>query len=204
MGNQLLIPLLDLHVSTQTYSTYGTETTDHLHDMHVINPSMMYGTTQDLQASQAAVEMSACDIGFSEDAAAACMGSLAGMTSSPSGLMHAGGVLQDALISNQTLSSIRAVLGPKVSGAQALTSALGHQALGFTTLFSSVAGLLGSAGQGNYAAANALLDCMASELSLQVGSESSSRTYLAPDLHCMIGLPSGSEMLVTISAMALA
>ena len=113
--------------------------------------------------------MTACDIGFLEDAAAACMGSSeADMTPSPTGLMHASGLVRDALISNQNLTGIRAVLGPKVSGAQTLTGVLGQKPLGFTTLFSSVAGLLGSAGQGSYAAANAIMDSMASELSLQV------------------------------------
>ncbi len=131
----------------------------------------MIACLQALQACEAVADLTACDIGFSEDAAAACRGAAAaGMTPSPTGLMHASGVLQDALISNQTLSGLRAVLAPKVSGGQTLTGALGQQPLGFAALFSSVAGLLGSAGQGNYAAANAILDSMASELTLQVGS----------------------------------
>ncbi|KAK9834736.1 hypothetical protein WJX74_008822 [Apatococcus lobatus] len=117
-------------------------------------------------ANGAAVELTACDIGFNEDARAACA-SHAAMTPSPTGFMHASGVLQDALLGNQTLSGIRAVFASKVSGARTLMGALAHRPLGLTTLFSSVAGLLGSAGQGNYAAANAILDSMVAESNLQ-------------------------------------
>ena len=111
--------------------------------------------------------MRACDIGHSGDVQAACA-SHAAMTSSPTGFLHASGVLQDALLGNQTLSGIRTVLAAKASGAQTLMHALQRLPLGFTTLFSSVAGLLGSAGQGNYAAANAILDSMAATSCLQV------------------------------------
>ena len=120
-------------------------------------------------ANETAIEMRACDIGFSEDAWAACASQLdAASTSFPTGFMHASGVLQDALLGNQTISGIKAVFAAKVSGAQTLMAALGQCPLGFATLFSSVAGLLGSAGQGNYAAANSVLDSMAAESTLQV------------------------------------
>lgn len=113
--------------------------------------------------------MRACDIGISEDAMAACASHWdEGSSSSPTGFMHASGVLQDALLGNQTILGIKAVFAAKVSGAQTLMAALGQWPLGFRTLFSSVAGLLGSAGQGNYAAANAVLDSMAAEFTLQV------------------------------------
>ena len=124
-----------------------------------------------MQAGTSAAEMRACDIGFHEDADAACLSSQGlamDPAPAPTGFMHASGVLQDALLGNQTLSGIRAVLAAKMSGAETLMAALTCKPLGFTALFSSVAGLLGSAGQGNYAAANAMLDSMASEHTLQV------------------------------------
>ena len=115
--------------------------------------------------------MRACDIGFSEDARAACASHWDAASSSTfSGFMHASGVLQDALLGNQTVAGIKAVFAAKVSGAQNLLRALGPLNLAFTTLFSSVAGLLGSAGQGNYAAANAVLDSLAAQSTLQVQS----------------------------------
>ena len=99
-------------------------------------------------ADEAAIELRACDIGICEDARAACASHWDAVSSSAfTGFMHASGVLQDALLGNQTIAGIRAVFAAKVSGAQTLMGALGEWPLGFTTLFSSVAGLLGSAGQ---------------------------------------------------------
>jgi NADPH:quinone reductase-like Zn-dependent oxidoreductase/acyl carrier protein len=79
------------------------------------------------------------------------------------GLIHAAGVLADATLRNQTLQRVRAVFGPKSEALQRLCDA-GYRLLPacFEALFSSVASLLGSPGQSNYAAANAALDAMAS------------------------------------------
>lgn len=85
-----------------------------------------------------------------------------GMQVSPlQGVFHAGGSLSDALISSQTPSCIRAVLAPKATAWKLLSSSLASQPLATQHLFSSVAALLGSPGQANYAAANAYLDAAA-------------------------------------------
>lgn len=78
----------------------------------------------------------------------------------------AGGVLQDALLGKQSAAGLRAALAPKLSGG---ANALRTQPLRQTLLFSSVASLLGNAGQTNYAAANAALDA-AAQLQLQQGT----------------------------------
>mgnify|MGYP005843895779 CR=1 FL=1 len=77
------------------------------------------------------------------------------------GVFHAAGVLQDSAIAGQTWHDFEAVLAPKVSGAWNLHHATQHLSLECFVLFSSVASLLGSPGQSNYAAANAFLDTLA-------------------------------------------
>lgn len=74
------------------------------------------------------------------------------------GVMHASGTLADALVSRQTMHGIRTVAAAKVSPAQNLIAKGGPHAVGSHLGFSSIAALLGAAGQANYAGANAALD----------------------------------------------
>ncbi|MDC0708733.1 type I polyketide synthase [Stigmatella sp. ncwal1] len=77
------------------------------------------------------------------------------------GVVHAAGVLEDALLVNQDPSAFTRVLAPKVVGAVHLDELTRKQPLDFFVSFSSIAALLGNAGQGAYAAANAFLDAFA-------------------------------------------
>ncbi|MEU9481740.1 SDR family NAD(P)-dependent oxidoreductase [Streptomyces sp. NPDC048191] len=71
-------------------------------------------------------------------------------------IVHAAGVLEDATLANLTEESIRRVLAPKVLGTVLLTELVPEA--DDLVLFASVAGLVGSAGQSAYSAANAFLD----------------------------------------------
>lgn len=75
-------------------------------------------------------------------------------------ILHAAGVLQDGLISNQTQSSVQAVMAPKLGpgGGYTIISATAGMPLQQLVLFSSVASTVGAAGQANYVSANAVLD----------------------------------------------
>jgi amino acid adenylation domain-containing protein len=77
------------------------------------------------------------------------------------GVMHAAGVLDDGVLLDQSPDRFAKVLAPKTHGAWNLHTLLSDARLDFFVMFSSVASLLGSPGQSNYAAANAFLDGLA-------------------------------------------
>lgn len=77
------------------------------------------------------------------------------------GVIHAAGVLADGALVQQEWSRFETVLAPKVSGAWNLHLLTETLPLDFFVLFSSGSSVLGSPGQGNYAAANAFLDGLA-------------------------------------------
>ncbi|MEV5203142.1 SDR family NAD(P)-dependent oxidoreductase [Streptomyces sp. NPDC053720] len=77
------------------------------------------------------------------------------------GIVHAAGILRDAYLFAKNASDVRAVLAPKVDGVLNLDAATRGLALDFFVAFSSVAGVFGSSGQSDYAAANAFLDAFA-------------------------------------------
>jgi len=77
------------------------------------------------------------------------------------GVVHAAGLLDDGLLQQQTPERFRSVMAPKVLGALHLHALTSEAPLDFFVLYAAGAGLLGSPGQGNYAAANTFLDALA-------------------------------------------
>ncbi|MFF9483230.1 SDR family NAD(P)-dependent oxidoreductase, partial [Streptomyces sp. NPDC014733] len=78
-----------------------------------------------------------------------------------SGVIHAAGVLDDAVIGSLTPDRVDVVFRAKVDAAWNLHELTRDRKLSMFVLFSSMAGTVGSPGQGNYAAANVFLDGLA-------------------------------------------
>ncbi len=76
------------------------------------------------------------------------------------GVVHAAGLLADGMLLEMDWEQFVRVLPPKVAGVWNLYQGAANEELDFFVSFSSISSFLGSAGQGNYAAANAFLDVM--------------------------------------------
>ena len=96
-----------------------------------------------------------------EDELAAALARLADAMPPLAGVVHAAGILDDKTVAQLDRDRLRAVLAPKVQGGWHLHRLTREAPLDFFVLFSSLASVLGSPGQGNYSAANSFLDALA-------------------------------------------
>ncbi|MFB7079701.1 SDR family NAD(P)-dependent oxidoreductase [Streptomyces sp. NPDC056308] len=113
----------------------------------------------ELTALGADVRVAACDAA-DRDALAGLLASLP--DEHPlTAVVHAAGVVEDATLEAMSPESLSRVLRPKVEAAWNLHELTTGLELTDFVLFSSVAGLVGNAGQANYAAGNTFLDALA-------------------------------------------
>ncbi len=101
-----------------------------------------------------------CDVGNREEVAK-LLSDIGAELPPLHGIFHLAGVLDDGVLREQTRERFDRVMAAKVLGAWNLHDLTRDQPLDLFVLFSSAAALLGSPGQGNYAAANAFLDALA-------------------------------------------
>ncbi|HEY8984096.1 MAG TPA: type I polyketide synthase [Streptomyces sp.] len=103
-------------------------------------------------------QVHACDAS-DEDQLARLLDGIPNLTA----VIHAAVALDDALITNLTPDRLRTTHAPKAHAADLLHRLTQRYDLKAFVLFSSTSGTLGSAGQANYAAANAHLDALAAQ-----------------------------------------
>ncbi|WP_079432442.1 type I polyketide synthase [Streptomyces katrae] len=111
------------------------------------------------EAGARTVSVAACDAADREALAAVLAAVPAGHPLT--GVIHAAGVLDDAVVSTLRPEQITAVLRAKADAAWNLHELTADRDLADFVLFSSTSALAGAPGQGNYAAANAFLDALA-------------------------------------------
>ncbi|MFI5758992.1 type I polyketide synthase [Streptomyces sp. NPDC051569] len=113
----------------------------------------------ELEGLGARVTIAACDVA-DHDAVAALIGGIPEDVPL-NAVIHTAGVVDDHVLGALTPESFTTVLRSKVASARHLHQLTADLDLSAFVLFSSTAGVIGAAGQGNYAAANAYLDALA-------------------------------------------
>lgn len=117
---------------------------------------------QRMEGKGARVRARACDAA-DEAAMAALIEEIEAGPAPLRGVLHTAMTLDDALFSNLDAERIRAVLAPKIAGAEVLDRLTRGRDLDFFIAYSSATTLVGNPGQAPYVAANAALEALMAE-----------------------------------------
>ncbi|MEU2733672.1 type I polyketide synthase [Streptomyces griseoviridis] len=156
--------------------TLGALTARHLVAQHGVTRLLLAGRrgpdapgaaelAAELRESGAHVTVAACDV-TDRDALAALLDTVP--AAHPlTGIVHAAGVLDDAVVTSLTPERLADVLRPKADAAWHLHDLTRHLDLDAFVLYSSISGVTARAGQANYVAANLVLDTLAQHRAAQ-------------------------------------
>ena len=119
-------------------------------------------TVMGLRSSGVVAEILRCDLS-DKSAVQELLDRVRGTMPPLRGIVHSAGILDDAVLDNMDSARFHKAMAGKAYGAALLDRLTDDLPLDFFILFSSVACVLGSAGQANYAAANSYLDALAAD-----------------------------------------
>lgn len=160
------------------------------------------------QHPTACVTIHQCDISIAEDALGWARSQQLDRCNILGGLLHAGGVLRDALLAKQSVKGLREAAAGKLMGGRRLCDATGAAPIAATMLFSSTAAILGPPGQANYAAANAMLNRLSDietasgdSSDINLGSSHQRISTALSDRPCCIIILPGEKVFHVVSRM---
>ncbi|MCK1796996.1 type I polyketide synthase [Streptomyces sp. XM4193] len=150
--------------------TLGALTARHLVAEHHVTRLLLVGRrgteapgadelAAELRESGAHVTVAACDV--TDRAALAALLEDVPADHPLTGIVHAAGALDDAVVTSLTPERLAGVLSPKADAAWHLHDLTRHLDLDAFVLYSSISGVTARAGQANYVAANLFLDTLA-------------------------------------------
>jgi len=122
--------------------------------------AMKVKALQEVQALGATIHLYRCDVS-NATSMMETFNKIRQKFTSINGIIHSAGVAGDGFLIRKSVEEFQKVVAPKINGTWLLDHFTSEDTLDFFILYSSIASLLGSMGQGDYTAANSYLDSYA-------------------------------------------